>query len=203
MFKKILLVMVCWLALSARADPLLLVYGDSLSAGYGLPQGTGWVDLLADRLRSEKSGFRVVNASVSGETTLGGLNRLPVVLAQHRPDIVIIELGGNDGLRGLSLETTTNNLAAMVRAVQKTGARAMIVGMQLPPNYGTAYTKKFQGLFEEVAREQKALLVPFMLAGFGDKREYFQPDGIHPTAEAQSLILDNIWPVLAPALKKR
>lgn len=195
--------MVCWLALSARADPLLLVYGDSLSAGYGLPQGTGWVDLLADRLRSEKSGFRVVNASVSGETTLGGLNRLPVVLAQHRPDIVIIELGGNDGLRGLSLETTTNNLAAMVRAVQKTGARAMIVGMQLPPNYGTAYTKKFQGLFEEVAREQKALLVPFMLAGFGDKREYFQPDGIHPTAEAQSLILDNIWPVLAPALKKR
>lgn len=203
MFKKILLVMVCWLALSARADPLLLVYGDSLSAGYGLPQGTGWVDLLADRLRSEKSGFRVVNASVSGETTHGGLNRLPVVLAQHRPDIVIIELGGNDGLRGLSLETTTNNLAAMVRAVQKTGARAMIVGMQLPPNYGTAYTKKFQGLFEEVAREQKALLVPFMLAGFGDKREYFQPDGIHPTAEAQSLILDNIWPVLAPALKKR
>ncbi|MET0917600.1 MAG: arylesterase [Burkholderiales bacterium] len=203
MFKKILLFLLCWLALSARAEPIVLVYGDSLSAGYGLPQGKGWVDLLAERLRSEKLGYRVANASLSGETTLGGANRLVSVLAQHRPEVVVIELGGNDGLRGLSLEATKTHLTAMVDAVRKAGARPLLVGMQLPPNYGTAYTKKFQALFEEVARERKTPLVAFMLAGFGGNRDYFQPDGIHPTVEAQPLILDNIWPVLRPLLKTR
>lgn len=203
MFKKILLWLVCWLALGARAEPVLVVFGDSLSAGYGLPYGKGWVDLLADRLRSEKLEYRVVNASLSGETTLGGLNRLPNVLAQHRPEVVVIELGGNDGLRGLSLEATRSNLTAMVDLTRKATARPLLVGMQLPPNYGTAYTKKFQALFEEVARDEKASLVGFMLAGFGERREYFQADGIHPTVDAQPLILENIWPVLRPLLKKR
>lgn len=202
MFKKCVLFLLCWTALCARAQPVVLIYGDSLSAGYGLPQDKGWVALLADRLRAEKFDYRVVNASVSGETTLGGANRLEAVLAQHRPAIVVIELGGNDGLRGLSLATTRQNLETMLRTARSVGTRPLLIGMQLPPNYGTAYTRKFQTLFEEVAREQKTPLVPFMLAGFGEKREYFQADGIHPTAEAQPLMLDNIWPLLRPMLAR-
>lgn len=202
MFKKCVLFLFCWTALCARAQPVVLVYGDSLSAGYGLPQDKGWVALLADRLRAEKFDYRVVNASVSGETTLGGAKRLEAVLAQHRPAIVVIELGGNDGLRGLSLATTRQNLETMLRTATSAGTRPLLIGMQLPPNYGTAYTRKFQTLFEEVAREQKTPLVPFMLAGFGEKREYFQADGIHPTAEAQPLMLDNIWPLLRPMLAR-
>jgi acyl-CoA thioesterase-1 len=202
MFKKCVLFLFGWMALSAHAQPVLLIYGDSLSAGYGLPQDQGWVALLADRLRAEKFAYRVVNASVSGETTLGGAKRLEAVLAQHRPAIVVIELGGNDGLRGLPLATTRQNLETMIRTAKSAGAQPLIVGMQLPPNYGTAYTEKFQALFEGVAREQKVPLVPFMLAGFGEKREYFQSDGIHPTAAAQPLMLDNVWPVLRPLLGK-
>jgi acyl-CoA thioesterase-1 len=203
MFKRILVVMFCWFALSARAEPSLLVFGDSLSAGYGLPQQQGWVSLLADRLRSEKLGYRVVNASLSGETTLGGANRIEAALVQHRPLVVIVELGGNDGLRGLSLESTRMNLEAMAKAIRRSGAQPLLVGMQLPPNYGTAYTRKFQGIFEQVAHQFGVPLVPFMLAGFAEKREYFQSDGIHPTAQAQPMILDNIWPVLRPLLVKR
>jgi len=203
MFKKILLFVLCWFALSAHAERALLVFGDSLSAGYGLPQEKGWVNLLADRLQSEKLGYRVVNASLSGETTLGGVNRIEAALVQHRPLVVIVELGGNDGLRGLSLDSTRMNLKTMVEAIRRAGAHALLVGMQLPPNYGTTYTRKFQALFEEVARQQNVPLVPFMLAGFGDKREYFQSDGIHPTAQAQPMILDNIWPVLRPMLNRR
>lgn len=202
MFKKCVLFLLCWMALAARAQPVVLVYGDSLSAGYGLPQNQGWVALLADRLRAEKFDYRVVNASVSGETTLGGAKRLEAVLAQHRPAVVVIELGGNDGLRGLSLASTRQNLETMIRTVKAAGAKPLVVGMQLPPNYGPAYTEKFQALFEEVARAQKVPLVPFMLAGFGEKREYFQADGIHPTAAAQPLMLDNVWPVLRPLLGK-
>ena len=202
MFKKCVLFLLCWMALLARAQPVLLVYGDSLSSGYGLPQNQGWVALLADRLRAEKFDYRVVNASVSGETTLGGAKRMEAVLAQHRPAIVVIELGGNDGLRGLSLATTRQNLATMISTAKNAGAKPLVVGMQLPPNYGTAYTEKFQALFVDVAREQKVPLVPFMLAGLGEKREYFQSDGIHPTAAAQPLMLDNIWPVLRPLLGK-
>lgn len=202
MFKKCVLFLFCWTALCARAQPVVLVYGDSLSAGYGLTQDKGWVALLADRLRAEKFDYRVVNASVSGETTLGGAKRLEAVLAQHRPAIVVIELGGNDGLRGLALATTRQNLETMLRTATSAGTRPLLIGMQLPPNYGTAYTRKFQTLFEEVAREHKTPLVPFMLAGFGEKREYFQADGIHPTAEAQPLMLDNIWPLLRPMLAR-
>jgi acyl-CoA thioesterase I len=202
MFKKCVLFLLCWMALWAHAQPVILVYGDSLSAGYGLPQDKGWVALLADRLRAEKFDYRVVNASVSGETTMGGAKRLDAVLAQHRPAIVVIELGGNDGLRGLSLTATRQNLDAIVRTARSAGTKPLLVGMQLPPNYGTAYTEKFQALFDGVAREQRIPLVPFMLAGFGEKREYFQADGIHPTVEAQPLILDNIWPLLRPMLGK-
>lgn len=192
--------MLGWLALAAHAQPVLLVYGDSLSAGYGLPQNQGWVALLADRLRQEKFDYRVVNASLSGETTVGGAKRMEAVLAQHRPAIVVIELGGNDGLRGLSLAATRQNLEAMIRAAKAAGAKPVVVGMQLPPNYGAAYTGKFQALFEDVARQEKAALVPFMLAGFGERRELFQADGIHPAAAAQPLMLDNVWPVLRPLL---
>lgn len=192
--------MLGWLALAAHAQPVLLVYGDSLSAGYGLPQNQGWVALLADRLRQEKFDYRVVNASVSGETTVGGAKRMEAVLAQHRPAIIVIELGGNDGLRGLSLAATRQNLEAMIRAAKAAGAKPVVVGMQLPPNYGAAYTGKFHALFEDVARQEKAALVPFMLAGFGERRELFQADGIHPTAAAQPLMLDNVWPVLRPLL---
>jgi acyl-CoA thioesterase-1 len=202
MFKKCVLFLLCWVALSAQGQPVLLVYGDSLSAGYGLPRDQGWVTLLADRLAAEKFDYRVVNASISGETTLGGAKRIGAVMAEHRPAIVIIELGGNDGLRGLSLADTRRNLESIVRAAVGAGARPLLVGMQLPPNYGTAYTEKFQALFEGVARDQKVPLVPFMLAGFAEKREYFQADGIHPTAQAQPLMLDNIWPVLRPLLGK-
>lgn len=200
MFKKCLLFVLGWLALAAHAQPVLLVYGDSLSAGYGLPQNQGWVALLADRLRQEKFDYRVVNASLSGETTVGGAKRMEAVLAQHRPAIVVIELGGNDGLRGLSLAATRQNLEAMIRAAKAAGAKPVVVGMQLPPNYGAAYTGKFQALFEDVARQEKAALVPFMLAGFGERRELFQADGIHPAAAAQPLMLDNVWPVLRPLL---
>jgi acyl-CoA thioesterase-1 len=200
MFKKCVLFLLCWVALAAGAQPVILVYGDSLSTGYGLPQNQGWVVLLADRLRAEKFDYRVVNASISGETTVGGAKRMDAVLAQHRPTIVVIELGGNDGLRGLSLATTRQNLETMIRTAKRAGAKPVVIGMQLPPNYGTAYTEKFQALFDAVAREEKVPLVPFMLAGFGEKREYFQADGIHPTAAAQPLILDNVWPVLRPLL---
>jgi acyl-CoA thioesterase-1 len=203
MFKRILVAVLCWFALSARAEPAVLVFGDSLSAGYGLPQEQGWVTLLADRLRSEKLGYRVVNASLSGETTLGGANRIEAALVQHRPLVVVVELGGNDGLRGLSIESTRMNLEAMVKAIRRSGAQPLLVGMQLQPNYGTAYTRKFQAIFEQVAHQRGVPLVPFMLAGFAEKREYFQSDGIHPTAQAQPMILDNIWPALRPLLVKR
>jgi acyl-CoA thioesterase-1 len=202
MFKKCVLFLLGWMALAAHAQPVLLIFGDSLSSGYGLPQNQGWVALLADRLQQEKFDYRVVNASISGETTLGGAKRLEAVLAQHRPAIVVIELGGNDGLRGLSLAATRQNLEKMIRVARGAGAKPVVVGMQLPPNYGAAYTGKFQALFGEVARQERVPLVPFMLAGFGEKRELFQADGIHPTAAAQPLILDNIWPVLQPLLKR-
>jgi len=187
----------------ARADsvaPALLVVGDSISAAYGLTPGAGWVDLLAARLATERFTYRVVNASITGDTTAGGRARLPALLAQHRPSVVVIELGGNDGLRGGNLASTRNNLAAMVAAVQRAGAKALIVGMRLPPNYGAAYVREFEALFVDVARAHKAPLVPFFFEGFGERDEMFQPDRVHPTAVAQPLLLDNVWPVLRPLL---
>ena len=180
--------------------PVILVYGDSLSAGYGLPQGKGWVDLLRQRLQRSGSGYRVVNASISGETTLGGRNRLAGALAAHRPHVVILELGANDALRGQSLNTVRDNLIRMVRECQAAKARVLLVGMRIPPNYGPDYTKKFQALYADVAQQTKASLVPFLMAGFADERDRFQADGVHPTVEAQPQMLDNVWVKLGPML---
>jgi acyl-CoA thioesterase I len=182
-------------------QPVVLVHGDSLGAGYGLPQGHSWVDLLQKRIAEEKLEYRVVNASISGETTLGGRNRLEALLRQHRPSVVIIELGANDGLRGQPVNAMRENLTAMVRAARKAGARALLIGMQIPPNYGQEYTRKFQDAFVQVARTERVPLVPFLLDGFADKRELFQQDGIHPTEQAQPLIMRTVWPKLEPLLQ--
>jgi acyl-CoA thioesterase-1 len=177
----------------------LLVVGDSLSAEYGLPRGTGWVALLEQRLKQEVHDVTVVNASISGDTTSGGRTRLPALLAQHKPTHVIVELGGNDALRGLPLDMTRDNLAAMLRASRAAGARTMLVGMQVPPNYGRSYTEEFAALFGAVAKAEGAALVPFLLAGVADvpnAAALFQGDRIHPNAQAQPIMLANVWPTL-------
>jgi acyl-CoA thioesterase-1 len=184
--------------------PVILVVGDSLSAEYGLKRGTGWVALLEQRLAREKVTARVVNASISGDTTSGGRSRLGALLAQHKPSHVVIELGGNDALRGLPLANTEENLAQMTQAAQKAGAKVLLVGMQVPPNYGTDYANRFAGLFEKVARQYKAGVVPFFLKGVADGPDplkLFQPDRIHPKEEAHALMLDNVWPELRKQLK--
>jgi acyl-CoA thioesterase-1 len=196
---------VLFMALPAAAQdnaPVLLVVGDSISAGYGLPGGKVWVDLLAARLKAEGYRYRVVNASISGDTTAGGRARLSQLITQHKPAIVIVELGGNDALRGGRLATTADNLDAMVRMAQAARAQVLLVGTELPPNYGPAYVKEFRDLFASVAKTRKVPLVPYFFAGFGDDLAYFQPDRIHPTAEAQSRLLDNVWPTLKPLLKR-
>jgi len=180
--------------------PVLLVLGDSLSAEYGLARGTGWVQLLADRLRDNGSHYRVVNASISGETTSGGRSRLPALLKQHRPAVVVLELGANDGLRGLPLNVMKDNLAAMIGQARAADAKVLLVGIRVPPNYGRDYTERFAAVFATLAREQKVPLVPFLLDGFAESLELFQADRIHPTAEAQPRILDNVWPALRPML---
>ena len=181
--------------------PVILIFGDSLSAEYGLSRGEGWVALLGERLRRQRLNYSVVNASISGETTAGGASRIAQALQQSRPRIVIIELGGNDGLRGLSLAATRANFDAMIEAANKAGARVVLCGMQLPPNYGRDYTEKFRAIFTDLAARHKSALVPFFLEGVGEKRELFQADGIHPLAVAHPRLLDNVWPVLAPLLK--
>jgi acyl-CoA thioesterase-1 len=182
---------------------VVLVVGDSLSAEYGLPRGRGWVALLEQRLQERMPGVRVVNASISGDTTSGGRSRLPALLKQHQPTHVILELGGNDALRGLPLKMTEDNLRAMTRAARAAGARVLIAGMQVPPNYGKRYADDFATLFATVAREEKTALVPFFLAGVADgpdAAQMFQPDRIHPNVRAQPRMLDNVWPVLQPLL---
>jgi len=178
----------------------LLVLGDSLSAEYGLPRGAGWVALLQKRLAEKRLPYEVVNASISGETTAGGRTRLPDLLARHSPAIVVIELGGNDALRGLPLAGTEQNLREKVRAAKTAGARPLLLGMQMPPNYGRAYAEQFAAIFTRVAEAEKIPLVPFFLEGFGDKPDYFQPDRIHPAERAQPLMLENVWPVLSKML---
>jgi acyl-CoA thioesterase I len=187
---------------AAQMPPVVLVLGDSLSAGYGLPQGKGWVDLLRGKIEAERYGFKVVNASISGETTLGGRNRLPPLLASHKPAIVIVELGANDALRGADLATTRANLKAIVDASRAASAEVLVIGMRIPPNYGPDYTTRFQGLFGEVAAASRSALVPFMLEDFATRRELFQEDGIHPVAAAQPLIVETVFPKLKPLLDR-
>lgn len=196
------LILLVWLAASpaAFAAPVIVVLGDSLSSGYGLPTGSGWVALLEARLHALGYPHQVVNASVSGETTLGGRNRVAGLLERHRPKVLIVALGGNDGLRGHAPETTRAHLAAIVEAAQAQGVRVVLVGIRLPPNYGRTYIEKFHALFPELARRYRVPLVPFLLEGFGERLEFFQADGIHPSQSAQALMLDNVWPALEPLL---
>ena len=184
---------------------MILVLGDSLSAEYGLKRGEGWVPLLEKRLAQQKSGATVINASISGDTTSGGRARLPALLAQHKPTHVVLELGANDALRGLPLSNTESNLTQMAQAAQAAGARVLIVGIQVPPNYGSDYTRRFGAIFGKVASATRSALVPFLLNGVADAPDaanLFQADRIHPTAEAQPRILDNVWPVLHKLLLK-
>jgi len=186
-------------ATAKSAVKLILVLGDSLSAEYGIARGEGWVALLEQRLAKNKQAVTVVNASISGDTTSGGRSRLPALLQKHRPSHVLIELGGNDALRGLPLSMTQDNLLAIVGACKAAGAKPIIVGMQVPPNYGRQYGEEFAGLFAKVAKAQSAPLVPFLLQGIAERKDaeaWFQADRIHPLAKAHPQILDNVWAVL-------
>jgi acyl-CoA thioesterase-1 len=191
------------LAAGAAAErPAILVVGDSLSAGYGLKREQGWVSLLQRRLDAQGYGYRTVNASVSGETTGGGLARLPRALERHRPAIVVIALGGNDGLRGLPVGELRGNLQSMIRASRAAGARVVLAGMRIPTNYGPQYTEKFFAVYADLAKAEKVALVPFFLEGIALRDDLFQDDGIHPNVEAQPILLANVWPVLEPLLDR-
>jgi acyl-CoA thioesterase-1 len=182
-------------------DQVILVVGDSLSAEYGLQRGSGWVALLAQRLLTEQQDYQIHNSSISGDTSSGGVARLPDALRRYRPAIVIIELGSNDALRGLSLEMTQENLATMITMAQQAQARVLLVGMQIPPNYGRKYAEQFQQLFPNVAREHDAALVPFLLEDIATDRSMFQSDGIHPNEQAQAILARNVWRQLEPLLE--
>ncbi|WP_232071094.1 arylesterase [Paraburkholderia pallida] len=184
----------------AAAKPVIAVLGDSLSAEYGLPRDTGWVALLRQRLTSERIDYSVANASISGDTTSGGLARLPLVMQRMKPSIVIVELGANDALRGVPLTATESNLRAIVAEIRKGHAQPVLVGMYVPPNYGPDYTRRFHGLYGQLSTELNVPLVPFLLAGLVDKPNLFQSDQMHPNQQAQPLLLDNVWPTLKPLL---
>lgn len=198
---SLLLLLFTLSVLPAMAAPrTLLILGDSLSAGYGIPAGQGWVQLLQERLKQQPGNWSVVNASISGETTDGGLRRLPDLLSRYQPAVVVIELGGNDGLRGFPPQIIENNLARMIELTHQAGAEAVLVGIQMPPNYGPRYTRAFAELYPRLSDRYNLALVPFFLDGIYDRNELMQADGIHPNADAQPRLLDNIWPVLAPLL---
>lgn len=200
MLKYCLLVLLFIMPGYGLATPAILVLGDSLSANYGFNQSEGWVSLLNKRLAKEGYSHRMVNASISGETTKGALTRVQQELQRSQPAICIIELGGNDGLRGLSLTDMKKNLAAMIEACQRGQAAVLLVGMKLPPNYGRSYTQAFERIYKELAEQYRIRYVPFLLAGLEATRNYFQADGIHPTAAAQPLIMENVWKHLQPLL---
>ena len=195
-----------WLTLFApgahSASKTILVLGDSLSAEYGLTRGTGWVSLLEKRLQAENIDAVVINASISGETTSGGKSRLGALLEKHRPAVLVIELGGNDGLRGLSIRASEENFRSMITVAKKSGAKVLLVGMQIPPNYGRDYTDRFSALYRKLAKETRSALAPFLLAGVAERPELFQPDRMHPNAQAHPIMLDNVWPHLKPLLIK-
>ena len=204
MFTRLLL-MVCFLlwgfaGQAAQSAPVILVFGDSLSASYGIPADRGWVSLLEQRIHQTKPGYRVANVSISGETTSGGRYRIEQVLAEHRPAVVILELGANDGLRGLPLDAAATNLNAIITACRNRKARVLLIGMRLPPNYGNAYATKFQAIYQQAAQRHKISLLPFLLEGFADNPELFQADGLHPTTAAQPLIMERVWKLLQPML---
>ena len=191
----------CGLSVHAQSEQqTIVVFGDSLSAGYRMDQEQGWVHLLAQRLEGISANYRVVNASVSGETTTGGLSRLPATLESNKPDIVILELGGNDGLRGLPVASIKENLIRMVELSEAAGAKVILAGIQIPPNYGVRYTGPFTSQFAEIAESMSLPFIPFLIDGIAQQRELMQDDGIHPKAEAQGMVLDNVWPVLADVL---
>jgi acyl-CoA thioesterase-1 len=202
MLSRFILILALALASAAASAGTILVFGDSLSAGYGLPQQQGWTSLLEKRLRAEDLDYRVANASVSGETTIGGAARIGAALKAHKPDIVVIELGANDGLRGQSIDVMRRNLETIIDASRQAKAQVLLVGMRLPPNYGTAYTEKFQRTFVDLSRSKKTALVPFLFEGFAEDARYFQSDRVHPTAEAQALMLDTVWTGLKPLLRR-
>lgn len=195
------------LAVLATANPVaakpaqILVVGDSLSAGYGLSAGEGWVDLLTKKLAREKITGQVINASISGDTTTGGLARLPALLAKHKPTLVVIELGGNDGLRGSPVAAAKANLMKMAELAKASGAKVLVVGMRMPPNFGPSYTAQFEAMYAEVAKAVGGGLVPFFLDRIGTDLSKFQADKIHPTAAAQPELLDTVWPALAKLLR--
>jgi acyl-CoA thioesterase-1 len=191
------------LYINSATAATILVYGDSLSAGYGLGAGEGWVSLLEKRLRDERFDYEVINASISGETSAGGASRIEGSLARVRPSMVVLELGANDGLRGLPVSEMKSNLGRIIEACRNAGAGVLLVGLRLPPNYGRSYTEAFARAFPELAKQYRVPLVPFMLEGFAERRDAFQSDGLHPTREAQKLILDNIWPTLEPVLQRK
>jgi acyl-CoA thioesterase-1 len=198
----LLLIALALMAPAVQASRTILVFGDSLSAGYGIRQDAAWPALLAKRLQDKQPDYTVVNASISGETTSGGRSRLDAALAKHQPHIVIIALGSNDGLRGLPITTMRDNLLAMTDSAQKKRAKVLIVGQRLPPNFGT-YATQFHSTYGDVARIRKAALVDFLLDGIADQPRLFQADNLHPTAEAQPRLLDNVWPGLEPLLRAR
>ncbi len=199
MMKRLLLLLLLILPATAPARTILVV-GDSLSAAFGIPVEQGWVTLLQERLDTLGYPYRIVNASISGDTTANARARLPAALERHTPAVVVLELGGNDGLRGLSLAEMKHNLATMISSAQHAGAQVLLVGVQLPPNYGPTYTERFQTIYRELAQEWKVALLPSLVDGIGTDWNLMQRDGIHPNASAQPLIRDQVWEVLAPLL---
>jgi acyl-CoA thioesterase-1 len=188
-------------ATSTSGKPVIVVLGDSISAEYGLPRDTGWVALMRRRLADERIDYNVANASISGDTTSGGLARLPALMQRLKPSVVIVELGANDALRGVPLTTTEDNLRSIIEQSQKAHAKVVLVGMYVPPNYGPEYTQKFHGLYGDLSKQFHVALVPFLLAGIEDKPDMFQADQIHPTQQAQPVLLNNVWPTLKPLLR--
>jgi len=202
---RALVLVICMLGATASAhsaSKTLLVLGDSLSAEYGLARGSGWVPLLEKRLKADRLDVRVVNASISGDTTSGGRARLQPLLERHKPDVLVLELGANDALRGLPVASTEGNLRAIIESAKKVGATVLLVGMQIPPNYGGEYATRFAGLFPKLAKEHQLPLVPFFLAPLLERPDLFQGDRLHPTAEAQPLLLNAVWPKLQPLLAR-
>lgn len=196
------MVFVAWSPQVLAAKPVILIFGDSLSAGYGLAQQQGWVTLLEKKIDSERYQYTVTNASISGETTSGGLSRFASTLAKTKPEIVVLELGANDGLRGLPIKNMTENLKSMIQQSKKSGAKVLLLGMKIPPNYGPQYTQSFSDTYTQLSKQEQIPFVPFMLENVAGLRELVQDDGLHPNRKGQPIILENIWPSLKPLLKK-